>query len=319
MKAKASDILSKYTLYLILLALLAFFAINSPFFLTGNNLVNITRQVAIFGICAVGMTFVILTGGIDLSTGAILGVVAAISARLMVNYDINPLLATTFAVLVGTSCGLINGFFINKVGLPPLITTLATMTSLRGATMLLTDGRGIFLTVRSYSVIGQGYIGFIPIPVIIMIIAFAFGYILLEMTKFGRYVYGIGDNEEATRLSGVNVGKVRYGVYALSGFLSSIAGVVFLSRLMSAQPTAGQSYEMDIITAVILGGVSIKGGEGKISLVIIGVLIMGVLANGMIMININPFWQFVVRGIVLLFAVSYDKFMLNRRYRITSS
>ena len=319
MKTTISDILSKYTLYLILLALLAFFAINSPFFLTGSNLVNITRQVAIFGICAVGMTFVILTSGIDLSVGAILGVVAAISARLMVHHDVHPVLATVFAVAVGTSCGLINGFFINRIGLPPLITTLATMTSLRGATMLLTDGRGIFLTVRPYSVIGQGYVGFIPIPVIIMVIAFAFGYILLEMTKFGRYVYGIGDNEEATRLSGVNVNKVRYGVYALSGFLSSIAGVVFLSRLMSAQPTAGQTYEMDIITAVILGGVSIKGGEGKISLVIVGVLIMGVLANGMIMMNINPFWQFVVRGIVLLFAVSYDKFMLNRRYSITSS
>jgi ribose transport system permease protein len=318
-KATLLDILSKYTLYLILLALLVFFTISSPFFLTASNLINITRQVAIFGICAVGMTFVILTGGIDLSTGSILGMVAAISARLMVFYDIDPVLATIFSVMVGTFCGLLNGFFVNKLDLPPLITTLATMTSLRGVTMLLTDGRGIFMTTRSYSIIGQGYIGFIPIPVIIMVIAFAFGYILLEKTKFGRYVYGIGDNEEATRLSGVNVRKVRYGVYALSGFLSSIAGVVFLSRLMSAQPTAGQGYEMDIITAVILGGVSIKGGEGKISLVIVGVLIMGVLANGMIMMNINPFWQFVVRGIVLLFAVSYDKFMLNRRYRVSSS
>lgn len=319
MKINVYDLVSKYTLYLVLLALIVFFSINSPFFLTTANVINIIRQIAIIGICAAGMTFVILTGGIDLSTGSILGVSAAVAARLMVTYEVHPVMATAVALTVGIVFGLVNGFFINKVGLPPLITTLGTMTALRGAAMLITEGRGIHGITRAYSVIGQGYVGPIPIPAIIMALTFLFGYILLERTKFGRYVYGIGDNEEATRLSGVNVKKVTYSVYAISGFLSALAGVVFLSRLMSAQPTAGEGYELQIITAVVLGGVSIKGGEGKISLVIVGVIIMGVLANGMIMMNINPFWQWVVRGSVLLLAVSYDRLMLSRRNRIAAS
>ena len=318
MKIKLADFLTKYTLYLVLLALIAFFTINSQFFLTTMNLINIIRQVAIIGICAAGMTFVILTGGIDLSTGSIVGLAAGVAAWLMMNTAATPVAATLVALMCGVTAGFVNGFFINKVGLPPLITTLATMTALRGATMLITDGRGIHGITRAYSVIGQGYIGPIPIPAIIMALVFILGYILLEKTKFGRYVYGIGDNEEATRLSGVNVKKVRYAVYAFSGFLSALAGIVFLSRLMSAQPTAGQGYELEVITAVVLGGVSIKGGEGKISLVIVGVIIMGVLANGMIMMNINAFWQWVVRGIVLLLAVSYDKLMLSRRNRIAA-
>jgi ribose/xylose/arabinose/galactoside ABC-type transport system permease subunit len=300
------------------LALIVFFSVNSQFFLSTDNFINIIRQVAIIGICAAGMTFVILTGGIDLSTGSILGMAAAVAARLMVN-GTHPVTATLVALALGVIFGLVNGFFINKIGLPPLITTLGTMTALRGATMLITDGRGIHGITRAYRVIGQGYIGPIPIPAIIMVTVFVLGYILLEKTKFGRYVYGIGDNEEATRLSGVDVKKIRYAVYAFSGFLSALAGIVFLSRLMSAQPTAGQGYELEVITAVVLGGVSIKGGEGKISLVIVGVIIMGVLVNGLIMMNINAFWQFVVRGLVLLLAVSYDRFMLMHRNKIASS
>jgi len=274
-----------------------------------------------YGICAVGMTFVILTGGIDLSTGSVVGVAAASAARLMVA-GIHPVPATIFALALGVIFGLINGFLINKVSLPPLITTLGTMTALRGVTLVLTDGRGVFGFTRNYSVIGQGYVAenligpYVPVPVVIMVAAFVLGYVILEMTKFGRYVYGVGDNEEATRLSGVNVKKVKYAVYAFSGFLSALAGIVYLSRMMSAQPTAGQSYEMEIITAVVLGGVSIKGGEGKISLVIVGVLIMGVLVNGMIMMNINAFYQWVVKGGVLLLAVSYDKLMLEHRNKI---
>ena len=313
---RLSSFLSKYALYIILIGLIVFFSINSPFFLTSVNALTIARQVAIIGICAVGMTFVILTGGIDLSTGSILGVAAAAAARLMVA-GVHPVIATLAALALGVFFGLVNGFFINKISLPPLITTLGTMTALRGVTMLLTDGRGVSVPVGGYRVIGQGNLGIIPVPVIIMVAAFALGYIILEMKKFGRYVYGVGDNEEATRLSGIDVKKVKYALYALSGFLSALAGIVFLSRLMSAQPTAGQGYELEIITAVVLGGVSIKGGEGKISLVIVGVLIMGVLTNGMIHMNIDPFYQWVVQGCVLLLAVSYDKFMQSQRNRLS--
>jgi len=323
-KQQAFDFVSKYALVFILLLLIAFFAFMSPFFLTGQNAINIARQVSIIGICAVGMTFVILTGGIDLSTGSIIGVAAGITARLLL-LDYHPVMATLIAIMSGVIIGLINGFFINKIGLPPLITTLGSMTALRGVTMLLVDGKGVTIQNRAYSVIGQGYVlesvlgSTIPVPVVIMVCAFILGYIILEKTKIGRYVYGIGDNEEATRLSGVNVKKTRYIVYAFSGFLSAIAGVVAVSRLMSAQPTAGDGYELQIITAVVLGGVSIKGGEGKIAFVIIGVFIMGVLANGMIMLNIQAFYQLVVRGCVLLLAVSYDRLMERQRAKILSA
>ena len=309
---KLTNFLSKYALFIILAGLLAFFALNSPFFLTATNLITITRQVAVIGICAVGMTFVILTGGIDLSTSSILGVSAALAAWLMAS-GVHPVFATLASLVAGVVFGLVNGFFINQIGLPPLITTLGTMTALRGVVMLITEGRSVAVRISEYRFIGQGNIGPIPFPVIIMVVMFALGYVILEMTKFGRYVYGVGDNQEATRLSGVNVKKVKYAVYALSGLLSALAGIVALSRLMSVQAITGQGLELEIITAVVLGGVAITGGEGKISLVIVGVLIMGVLENGMIHMNIDPFYQWVVRGGVLLLAVSYSKFMQSRR------
>ena len=312
---KITNFLSKYALYVILLALIALFAIRTPFFFSTANGITILRQVAVTGIAAVGMTFVILTSGIDLSVGSIVGVSAANAAWLMAQGH-HPVLSTAASLVLGIVFGLINGFFINKVSLPPLITTLGSMTALRGVTMLVTDGRGIAVRASGYRVIGQGNVGPIPVPVIIMVAMFVLGYIILEHTRFGRYVYGVGDNEEATRLSGVNVKKVKYIVYALSGFLSALAGIVSLSRLMSAQPTAGDGYELQIITAVVLGGVNIRGGEGKISLVVIGVLIMGVLENGMVHMNIAPFYQWVVRGCVLLLAVSYNKFLLNRKNKL---
>jgi len=309
---KLTNFLSKYALYFILLALIVFFSAMSDHFFTPQNAITITRQVAITGIIAVGMTMVILTGGIDLSVGSTLAVSAATAAWLM-RAGIHPVLATLVALLLGLVFGLINGFFINKISLPTLITTLGMMTALRGVAMLITDGRGLGVQIGGYRVIGQGNVGFIPVPVIIMVAVFVIGYILLEKTKFGRYVYGLGDNVEATRLSGVNVKKVSYAVYAFSGLASALAGIVFLSRLMSAQPTAGTGYELEVITAVVLGGVSIMGGEGKISLVVIGVLIMGVLENGMIHMNVPPFYQWIVRGSVLLLAVSYSKLMEKRR------
>ena len=323
-KQQVFDFISKYALVFILLLLIVFFASRSPFFLQIDNAINIARQVSMIGICAVGMTFVILTGGIDLSTGSIMGVAAGLTARLML-MEYNPVLATLIAILSGVVIGLVNGFFINKLSIPPLITTLGSMTALRGVTMLLTDGKGVTIQNRAYSVIGQGYIfenvlgSTIPVPVVIMVCAFILGYVILEKTKLGRYIYGVGDNEEATRLSGVNVQKVKYSVYALSGLLSAIAGIVAVSRLMSAQPTTGDGYELQIITAVVLGGVSIKGGEGRIAFVIIGVFIMGVLANGMIMLNIQAFYQLVVRGCVLLLAVSYDRLMEKQRAKMLSA
>ncbi len=305
--------LSKYAIVIALFALIVIFSILSDSFLTGRNLMNILRQVAVVGICAVGMTTVILTGGIDLSVGSIIGVSVTATASMMV-MGVPPAIAVIITLIIGAFIGILNAVFINEVGIPPLITTLATMTALRGVAYKLTDGMPVYGFPESFAVLGQGYFLGIPVPVIIMIFVFILGYILLNKTRFGRYVYGIGGNEEACRLSGVNVNLTRYKIYILEGFLAALAGIVLLSRVNSGQPKAGTGYEMDIITAVLLGGVSIFGGVGRIGGVITGVILMGVLTNGMILINVDEYSQWIVKGAVLLAAVSMDH-ITNRRKR----
>ncbi|MDY0289128.1 MAG: ABC transporter permease [Sphaerochaeta sp.] len=298
--------ISKYAIPLALVLLVIIFSLTSEAFLTSRNIFNIFRQVSIVGICAVGMTFVILTGGIDLSVGSVIGVSVVSCSSLMVN-GVHPVVAVLISLLIGIAIGLINGVFINEIGIPPLITTLAMMTVLRGIAYKVTSGLPVYGFPKSFAVIGQGYVGKIPVPVIIMVIVFIIGYVLITKTRFGRYVYGLGGNEEATRLSGVNVKKTKYKIYALESLLAAIAGVVLLSRVNSGQPNAGEGYEMDIITAVVLGGVSISGGTGKITGVITGVLLMGVLTNGMILTNVDEYTQWIVKGGVLLLAVSLDQ------------
>ncbi|MDC7233535.1 MAG: ABC transporter permease [Spirochaetales bacterium] len=305
-RKKIVDGLSRFAIPIALGVLIVIFSIMSSSFLTSRNIINIFRQVSIVGICAVGMTFVILTGGIDLSVGSVIGV-AVVSASSLMVAGVHPVAASIFALLIGVVLGVIIGFFINEVGVPPLITTLAFMTALRGVAYTTTKGLPVYGFPESFAFLGQGYIGGIPVPVIIMILVFIGGYILLNKTKFGRYVYGIGGNEEATRLSGINVKLTKYKIYILESFLASLAGIVLLSRVNSGQPKAGQGYEMDIITAVVLGGVSIAGGSGKITGVITGVLLMGVLTNGMILINVDEYSQWIVKGVVLLAAVSLDQ------------
>jgi Ribose/xylose/arabinose/galactoside ABC-type transport systems, permease components len=306
------NVASKYGILIVLIVLIIFFSIASPAFLTSDNLFNILRQVAIVGIVAVGMTMVLLTGGIDLSVGAIIGVAGVMAAQLMLS-GVHPVWASLITLAACALLGAINGFFINTVKIPALITTLGTMTAIRGVAYLLTGGLPVFGFSSSFKMMGQGYLWIIPIPVLIMIAVFIVGYIFLNKTVYGRYIYGVGGNEEASRLSGVSVQKVKALVYTACGFLSGLAGLVLLSRVNSGQPKAGTSYEMDIITAVVLGGVSIFGGEGKINFVIIGVLIMGVLSNGMILLNINEYVQWVVKGLVLLFAVGFDRFITRRK------
>lgn len=302
---------SNYGILMVLIVLFVFFSITSPNFLRPMNLFNILRQVSIVGISAVGMTMVLLTGGIDLSVGSIIGVAGVGTAELML-MGVNPVLACVIMLIVSGLIGVLNGFFINRMDVPPLITTLGMMTSLRGLAYIITGGLPVFGFVATFAKLGQGYVWIIPIPVIVMIVIFALGILLLVKTRFGRYIYGVGGNEEATRLSGVNIKRVKYLVYGMSGFLSGLAGIILLSRINSGQPKAGQGYEMDIITAVVLGGVSISGGEGRLSMVIIGVLIMGVLTNGMIMMNVNDYVQQLVKGLVLIAAVSFDRYQARK-------
>lgn len=288
-----------------LICMIIFFSIITKSFFSANNFANITRQISIVGICSVGMTMVILTGGIDLSIGSLIGLTSAVAA-IMMRAGLPVLLCVLTALALGILIGALNATCINYLEIPPMITTLAMMISLRGAVYLVTGGMPVYGLPESFKVLGQGSIGIIPVSMIIMVIVFIIGYILLNKTVFGRRIYGIGGNVETARLSGVNIKREIYKIYMLVGAFGSLAGLILMSRVNSGQPSAGDGYEMDIITAVVLGGVSVSGGEGKITKVIIGVIFMGVLTNGMMMMNINEYWQRVVKGIVLLVAVAVD-------------
>lgn len=316
MKSKHSsikNILGSYGIIFVLIALVIVFSILSSKFLMPDNIFNILRQVSIVGIISVGMTFVMLTGGIDLSCGSIVGATAVGAAILMTEGQMHPVLACILMCMFGILIGLANGFFISNLNVPPFIATLGMMTSVRGIAYIVTGGLPVFGFNRDFTVLGQGYVGIIPIPVIIMIVAFIFGYIFLSKTRAGRHIYGVGGNEEASRLSGVHVKKIKYLVYAIAGFMSALAGVVLLARVNSGQPNAGSGYEMDVITGVVLGGVSMSGGQGRIGMVIIGVMIMGILTNGMTMLSINEYIQQFIKGMVLIAAVAFDSFIKSQR------
>ena len=307
-KIDINSFVAEYAIIMIFIVLFVAMSIFAPNFLSGGNIANVLRQISINGICAIGMTFVMLTGGIDLSVGSIIGVSGVLTAMMMLN-GVHPILASLISLVLCTVIGILTGLLISHIEIPPMVATMGTMTSLRGAAYLITGGTPVFGFTESYAVIGQGYVGVVPIPVIILVIAFAIGIFFLSKTKYSRYIYGVGGNEEVARLSGVNVHHVKAFVYAVSGFCSALAGLVMLGRLNSGQPRAGESYEMDVITAVVLGGVSLNGGVGKLSHVIFGLLIIGVLTNGMTMMAIDDYWQRVVKGIVLLLAVGFDRFI----------
>lgn len=303
---KMKEFLKKYVIFIALIAIIIVFSAATPKFLTLSNLMNVARQVSMVGIASVGMLFVILLGGIDLSVGSAISLVNIVGAMLMVKLRAPSLVACFLAILTSTAFGFINGLLVTRVKMPAFISTMAFMNVLSGIAFLLSGGIAIYGFSESFRLLGQGYLGFIPIPVILMIIIFLIGGFILNKTAFGRYVYAIGGNEEAAKLSGVNVNVVKTLVYTLSGLFAGIAGIIMLSRLGSGQASSGDGFEFQVITAVILGGTSVAGGEGKISRVIIGVLIMGVLSNGLTLLNINTYMQSVVNGIVLLLAVAMD-------------
>jgi len=305
-------LISRFAIILVLIILFIFFSITAPNFLAFSNFINLLRQVSISGILAIGMTCVMLTGGIDLSVGAILGISSVLTAIQMVN-GVNPIIASVVSLTAGTILGLINSLLVSKIKIPPMIATIGTMISLRGLAYLMTGGIPVFGFNPQFSQIGQGYLWGVPIPVYIMGISYVVGIIFLSKTKFSRHIYGVGGNEEVARLSGINVNKVKAVVYGISGFCSALAGLVMLGRINSGQPRSGDGYEMDVITAVVMGGVSLTGGVGNLSFVIVGVLIIGILSNGMTMLAIDDYTQRVVKGLVLLLAVGFDRFIQKRR------
>lgn len=306
-----------YGIVLILLLLILIFSIASSNFFSFGTVTTILRQVSIIGIISVGAGFVILTSGIDLSVGSI-ACISSLTAALLLKAGFSIPVSIIITLLIAICYGIFSGCLVAYFKMSPLIATLGMMTALRGAGYLITDGLPVYGFGPGLSPFGRGYLLGIPYPVILMAVVFIIGIFILSRTPIGRHIYGVGGNEEASRLSGVNVNFVKIFCYAFCAFLSGVAGLVLLSRTNSGQPAAGVGYEMDAITAVVLGGISLMGGQGRLALVIIGVLIMGVLSTGMLMCNINDYVQQVVKGLVLIAAVAFSYVSLKLRDKIIS-
>ena len=300
----------KLPILLILIGISVFFTFMSSAFLNADNFLNVFRQVSMIGIAGVGMICVMLTGGIDLSVSSQVTLVNIVGAYMMVNNGYPPVLASIICIITTTVVGTINGILVSYVKLNPMMETLCMQEILKGLSYIISQGSPIFGFQDSFKILGQGYIGVIPIPVIVMLISAFVGYIFLSKSYLGRYLYAIGGNEEATKLSGVKTKNVKVMAYMLSGFFSGLAGIVWLSRVNSGQPTTGLGFEFDVISGIVLGGVSILGGEGDVVGAILGVIVIGLL-NGLVLLNIGEYSQLLIKGLVLLLAISMDSFKRN--------
>lgn len=304
------------SLIALLILCLALSFISDKFFTVDNGW-NVLRQISVNICIAVGMTLVVLTSGIDLSVGSNLALCGAITAGLLksgIQWPATDLYigftllgAILMGLLTGTSVGAFNGFVITKFKVPPFVATLAMLTIARGLTLLWTQGFPISVLGSHFAYIGTGWLLGIPVPVWLSVLVIFMAYIITQKTALGRYIYAIGGNEHAAKLSGINIKKVKIIIYGLAGALAAVGGLIVTSRLDSAQPNAGVSYELDAIAAVVIGGTSLSGGKGSIWGTVLGAIIIGVLNNGLVLLNVSPFWQQVVKGMVILIAVIIDK------------
>ena len=302
MKINLKSLVLKYKSLIGLLILCIVISFITPRFLSIGNIKNVLTQVSVNAVIAIGMSFVILTGGIDLSVGSILAVSAAAAASIIKSTG-NIYLAIIVALAIGCVIGLINGVLISKGRIQAFIVTLATMTIFRGITYVYTNGTPISGLGQNFSGIGNKMILGLPIPVVIMVIVFGIAFYILSQTRYGRYLYALGGNEDSARLSGINTDKVKTLVYVICGATAALSGIIVTSRIGSASPNAGVGFELDAIAAVVVGGTSLSGGEGSVVGTIIGALIIGVLSNGLNLVNVSPFYQAIVKGLVILLAV----------------
>lgn len=305
---KLGNILSDFGVLIALFALIIVISIISPQFRTVDNFLSLLRQSSINGFIAFGMTCVILTGGIDLSVGSVLALTSAFCASFMTQGIPAPA-AMLIALAIGVGFGVVSGLLITVGKIQPFIATLVTQIVFRGFTMIFTDGKPISGLGDSFffKFFGKGNLFGIPFPVILFVVTFAIMWFVLEKTTFGRRLYATGSNAAAAKLAGVNINKTKVIAYAISGFMAALSGLVLLSRLGSAQPRAGEGYELDAIAAVAVGGTSMNGGRGRIWGTFVGILIIAVLNNGLNILGVSSYWQEVVKGIVILVAVLSDK------------
>lgn len=305
-KIKVVDILGKYGVYMALLLLFIIMSIASSSFLTVTNLFNILKQNAVYGVLAVGMTFVIVTGGIDLSVGAIVAMSACFATKLAQG-DAPVIAAILVGILAGVACGAFSGFFIAYAGIPAFIATLASCTMARGIVFVFTDGRPITGVSDGYKYIGRGSWGPVPVMVVIYIIFLIAGAFLLKYTKYGRHVFAIGGNKRAALVSGVNVKLTEFMAYVICGFCAAFAGIMLSSRIQTGQPAGGEGYELDAITAAVIGGASLSGGKGSVFGSFIGILVVGILTNGLDLMGVSSYYQQIIKGAIILLAVLADR------------
>lgn len=302
----AAAFFSKYGIYFAFVLLSGTLAIWQPPFRSLPNIENILQQISVNGILAVGMTLVIITAGIDLSVGSVLALAGVVATSLAKgNYPLAVPIAA--GILAGFVCGTVNGVLIAKRRLAPFIVTLGMMTVARGFALVYTNGRPEINLSDAYDTIGSGSIAGVPFTAMIFFLVVVLGIFILHYTRFGRYVYAVGGNELAAKVSGVNTDRILIGVYAFTGALAGVAGIVLSSRVMSGPPAAGQGYELDAIAAVVIGGTSLSGGIGSIAGTIVGVLIIGVMNNGLDLLNVSSYWQQIVKGLIIVCAVLLDR------------
>lgn len=294
--------------FLVLCVFLSVFPKTSGSFFTRQNIFNVLRQISTNLFLACCMTMVIILGGIDLSVGSIIALSGCISAGCVARYNLPLPIALLMGLLVGLLVGMFNGAVISKTTIPAFIVTLATMNIAKGLAYVYTGGSPVRVVTKEWQFLGAGYVGIFPTPVVILVIVLIITAIIMNKTKMGRHMYAVGGNQQAAEFSGIKVEKVKFFVHAFSGLMAGLAGIVLASRMYSGQPTAGDGAEMDAIAAVVVGGTSMAGGSGKIGGTIIGGLIIGVLNNGLNLLNVNSFWQYVVKGVVILLAVFLDYF-----------
>lgn len=311
-KWSAADIYSRFGIFIILIIAIIIAAFLSDAFLTPRNLSNIVRQNAVVMIIAFGSQMVLIAGGCDLSPGSVCALSGVISTMTMLQTG-SPVVALVVGILIGAGCGLVNGLVITMCEIPDFIMTLASQFICRGAVLALTDAQPVTGFDESYTVFGQGYIGALPVPTLILILVLVFYWILMNRRRFGRYVYAVGGNREAARASGINTKKIKTQAYLFAGAAAGLAGVILMSRMNSGQPNGGEQYEFDAITAAIIGGTSMSGGTGKVYGVVVGALFVGVLLNIMTQMNVSAYWQRIVKGLIIALAVIVDVQVRKKR------
>ncbi|WP_190817212.1 ABC transporter permease [Saccharopolyspora pogona] len=287
-------------------------SIVAPSFLTADNLFNLGSQTSVNAVMAVGVTLVIITGGIDLSVGSVAALSGVLGVVLMADYGFNPMVGIIGGVVVGAVAGLVNGLLVSVVGLPPFIATLGMLSVARGLVLIATGAVAVFGAPESFRLLGQGVIGAIPIPVLLIALVAVAGHVVLTRTRLGRYAYVMGSNMEAARLSGVPVRRYTTAVYVLSGALAGLGGMIAASRIYSGQPNFGEGLELDVIAAVVIGGASLFGGRGTVWGSLIGAFLVAVIRNGAVQLNISTFYQNVLIGVIIWLAVWWDRYQRRK-------